>query len=400
MNEPRTGTGRLLASAWLLPLLLSLGACSLRPPSLPVPGPVELTARVRALLSTDDRSPAHYRRARVELEQLGPQLDNILLELAHDRRARPVARANALVLLAERRVPGAVSTLRWALLTSGDELVRAAAVMGLYRLVPEHPEAANAIRSAVADPSPNVRLNALQALDVVDIQTIRALLRVEPEPVVRVVAQQLLMMAESRGAPLAMEEGGVYRSAARDWEPRLIYRPSMFDESFEYAVGALGVELVDGTIIPLASDVEMTRGVLPAFFNLERTAVVIESARVIHIRDFERREAIYIGPGVAPRPIPLSDDFLFLREVEEERYEGEQGTELSYEIVQSDFSGQAPVRLGSFRVLARPEDTRYLSPVRWMTIGESMEGWALRVDGDVVFEFPHPEIEGATVARP
>jgi hypothetical protein len=399
MNHRLTGTGRILASSWLLPVLLSLGACSLRPPTIPVPGPVELTSRVRSLLSTDDRSPTEYRRARVELEQLGPQVDNVLLELAHDRRARPVARANALILLAERRVEGALAALRWALLTDDDELVRSAAVMGLYRLVPDYPEAANAIRSAVADPSPNVRLNALQALDVVDIQTIRSLLRVEPEPAVRVVAQQLLMMAEARGAPLVIEEG-VYRSAARDWEPRLIYRPWSFDENFEFAVGALGVELIDGRVIPLASDVELARGVLPAFFNLERTAVVIEAARIIHIRDFERREAIYVGHGIAPRPIPLSDEFLFLRELAEERFESDEGTELAYEIVKSDFNGLAPERLGSFRVLARPEQTGYLSPVRWMTIGESMEGWALRVDGEVVFEYPHPEIEENTATRP
>jgi hypothetical protein len=399
MNLRLTGTGRILVSGWLLPVLLSMGACALNPPSLPVPGPVELTARVRALLSTDDRSPTEYRRARVELEQLGPQVDTILIELAHDRRARPVARANALILLAERRVEGALATLRWALLTADDELVRSAAVMGLYRIVADYPDAAIAIRAAITDPSPNVRLNALHALDVVDIHTIRGLLRIEPEPAVRVVAQQLLMMAEARGAPLEMDEEGVYRSASRDWEPRLVYRPWMFDEDFEFALGSLGVELPEGRVIPLASEVELAKGVIPAFFNLERTAVVIESARVIHIRDFEQREAIYIGHGIAPRLIPLTDEFLFLRELVEERHESDQGTELAYEIVKSDFNGNSPVRLGSFRVMGLAAQAGLYSPVRWMTIGESMEGWALRVDGDVVFEFPHPEIEEASARQ-
>jgi putative tricarboxylic transport membrane protein len=78
---------RRLASTVVVPLLVTLGACSLRTPSLPVPGPVELTSRVRALLSADDRSAVEYRRARVELESLGPEIDNILLELAYDPAA-------------------------------------------------------------------------------------------------------------------------------------------------------------------------------------------------------------------------------------------------------------------------------------------------------------------------
>lgn len=381
------------ASTILVPLLVGLGACSLRPPSIPVPGPVELTSRVRALLGTDDRSPVEYRRARVELEALGPEIDNILLELAYDPLARPVERANAVILIADRRVPGSLETLRWVLLTAEDELIRSAAVIGLHRLSGEFPEAENAIRSAVADPSPTVRINALQALDVMDVQTIRSMLRRETNAHVHMIAQQLLAMAEARGAPLEMEHGGVYFSTSRGAEPRLMYRPWNFDESFEVAHGSLHAILSDGTVLPLANEVEMVRGVLPAFFNVDRSAVVLESGRVVHVRDLERREAIYYGRGLAPRPVPLSETFLYLRDIPDERRELPGGFEVTYEVMLAGFGGGSPVRLGSFRVIAEAHPSGYLSPVRWMTIGESPEGWALLVDGEPVFRFPHPTID-------
>jgi hypothetical protein len=385
-----------------LPLVLGLGACALNPPALSVPTPGELTTRVRALLSSEDRSSADFRRARVELEEMGPEIDTVLVSLAYDPRARPVARANALLLLAERRVPAALSTLQWALFNSGDELVREAAVLGLYHFVNESAEAQHAIRTAVADPSPRVRLNALQSLEVHDINAIRSLLRTERHPLVREIAVQYLAISESRGAPLIADENGVLRTSGLESEPHLIFRAEV-NESSGYARGELLLETPDGRILPLAYDVEVIRNVLPAFLSPDRSAAVIEAGRTILIRDFESREAIYLGPGLAPRPIPFSEAFVFVREDTVGRQRPPNGLELRYHVYRSEFGGTTPVRIGELQVTAQAggDDA---SPVRWMTVGESPEGWELRIDGEPVFRSTHrpqipPPVDGEDSAH-
>jgi HEAT repeat protein len=67
---------------------------------------------------------------------MGPEVDAVLVALARDPRARPVARANALVLLADRGSPIAFTTLQRALLTEEVEMLRSAAVLALQRLAP------------------------------------------------------------------------------------------------------------------------------------------------------------------------------------------------------------------------------------------------------------------------
>src|SRR5690606_41759144 len=64
------------------------------------------------------------------------------------------------------------------------------AVPALQRMAPDTPEAVNLIRTAVGDRSRTVRLNALQALDVGDVDLIRAVLEEERDPDVRRVALQ------------------------------------------------------------------------------------------------------------------------------------------------------------------------------------------------------------------
>lgn len=379
---------RWLWSSWLLPVMIGLGACGYRPPTFSVPGPSELTTRVRVLLSSDE-SATEYRRARVELEEMGPEIDTVLVALAYDPTARPVVRANALTLLADRRSHAALSTLRWTLLTSREEILRAAAVMGLHRLAPDSPEAANAVRGALSDPSRLVRLNALQGMDVQDARMIRDLLRRERDPQVHFVARQLLALFEARGAPLAMDADDRYRTTALQGESRLVYRPRSGLAQAHIVSGRLDLELGNGRILPLADDVEMVREVLPAFFSLDRSAVVLESARSIQIRDLETRETIFVGPGIAPRPIPFTDAIVFLRPSHDGPRPTADGTELRYEVLRVEFTGENLRRIGELRILARPDQFGYASPVRWMTVAETTEGWVLRVDGAPIFQLPH-----------
>jgi hypothetical protein len=372
----------------MLPVLLGLGACGIRAPSLSVPSPGELTTRVRTLLSSDERS-LDFRRARVELEDLGPDVDTALVSIAYDRTARGVVRANALLLLAERRAPDALAALQWALFNANDEVIREAAVLGLNRYVAESTEAQNAIRSAVADPSPRVRLNALQSLDVHDINAIRSLLRTERHPLVREIAVQFLAISESRGAPLLAQANGVFRTAGFDEQPRLVLRPDSTDARFGYVRGELGVEWPGGGYLPLAYDVEMVHHVLPAFLSPDRSVAVMEAGRHIVIRDLERREAMYLGAGMAPRAIPFSDAFVFVRERGPQPQRAAAAGEMVYEVYRATFDGSAPERLGEMRLGATPNPESPFSPVQWMAISESPEGWVIKIGGMPVFHAPH-----------
>lgn len=384
-NPPPIRT--LWRAALLCAAVAALGACGLRPPPLSVvPGATELTTRVRALLVSDDR-PIDFRRARIELEELGPDVDTVLVGIAYDVRARPLARANALLMLAERRAPAALAVLQWALFNANHETIREAAVLGLNRFVSESPEAQAAIRSAVSDVSPRVRLNALQSLEVHDINAIRAMLRTERHPLVREIATEYLAISEARGAPLLADPTGVFRTAGFDAQPRLVLRPEFLEERHGYVRGELGVELPDGSYLPLAYDVEMVQYVLPAFLSPDRTVAVFEAGRTIVLRDLERREAIYLGPGIAPRLIPFSDAFVFVRELEVRGRGG--AVEHVYEVFRGNFSGSVPERLGELRIAADEAAAVPYSPVRWMTVGESPDGWLLRVGGMAVFRAPH-----------
>jgi hypothetical protein len=372
----------------LVPVLFGLSACSLRAPSLSVPSPGELTSRVWALLSSEDRAPIDFRRARLELEELGPDVDTILVSIAYDRSARPVTRANALLLLSERRSPAALTSLQWALFSAEHEVIREAAVLGLNRFVSESVEAQNAIRSAVADPSPRVRLNALQSLDVHDINAIRALLRTERHPLVRQIATQYLAISEARGAPLLADGQGVFRTSSLEDEPRLVLLPDSVDPQTGHVRGRLGLEEPGGAFLPLASDVEMDNHVLPAFLSPDRTVVVMEARQTIVLRDLEQREAIYLGNGVAPRPIPFTEAFVFLREVAANLPE-DAADRQRFEVYRASFNGSLPERIGEMDVVVEPGEPGIPAAVRRLTIGESPEGWVLKIDGEVVFHAPH-----------
>ena len=140
--------------------------------------------------------------------------------------------------------------------------------------------------------------------------------------------------------------------------------------------------------------------VVPAFFSPDRARVVSEADRQIHVVDLRSRERLDFGVGVAPRPVPFSDDFVFLRLVSESpRADG--GTELGYEVHRASFTGGSE-QIGELQALARPEQHGNYSPVRWMVVGETPEGFVLRGDGISTFKLPSTNLspgEGAARNR-
>lgn len=376
-----------------LPALAAAAAAACGPPPAASPLPVRLAAEAREVLSIDPPSNAFY-DGYARLEEEGPLLDPILVRIADDPSASGALRANALLLLAQRQPEIAVFVLRRALLTARDPQVRSGAVFGLQRLLPGNEPAANALRMALGDPDRRVRANALQALDFRDATDIRRLLRRERDWEVRTVAEQLLAVAESRGAPLLRDAAGSYRTLRLEGQPRLVFRPTWSDTAAALSLGELWVEAPFQQPRRLADSVEVVAGVVPAFFSPDRSAVVYEAKRHIHVCNVSGGEPRLVGPGIAPRPLPLTDQFVYVRP---RTHTGgarpsrpSPDSVLRYEVFSAGFGGTPPDSLGELRALAQPRVHGHASPVRWMVVADAPEGFVLRGRNLEDFLLPHP----------
>lgn len=359
-----------------------LGGCFLFAPPPPPYGNPLLVGQVVRILRVEEPSPAFYRE-RARLEAMGPELDAVLFALAADPSVDESVRANALVLLADRRAPGSLSLLRRQLAASPSDVVRAAAVRGLQRFAPDSAAARNALRAAVGDPSAAVRLNVLQRMDVEDAPLVRAQIAREPDGQVRTIARQLLELLEARGAPLARDERGDLRASVREGAPQLVFHPSSWaDTAAGVETGALWIELPNASLLPLAQGVEVVGRVVPAFFDPTRGAVVFEAGREIRVRDLRTGETTTVGPGIAPRAIPFTPYFVFAREVPGGRVaEPGGGTLALYHLFLGAFAGGEPLRVGGLEARMHPGVRGGASPVRMMVVGEARDGFVLRAPG-------------------
>lgn len=368
--------------------LLGVSACGGRAPHS-LPAPVRFSAEVREILSNDRPSVDLYDELR-RLEGMGPEVDAVLVHLVRDPEAAVTARANAILLLADRQSPAALPVLRQVLLTANEEALRSAAVLGLQKVAADTEAAERLIRVAVGDPVRKVRLNALQALDIRDVATIRMLLSVETDPQVRQIAMQLVSLAEARGAPLAADRHGALRNTAAESEPQIVFRATQREKERGFAIGDLRVELPDGPDVPLSQSAEVVMGVVPAFISSDRETVVFEAEREIRLLDIATRQIRTLGSGIAPRLIPFTNQFVFLREIPGSQRERADGTEIHYEVLRASLDGGPAEPIGTMQAIARPDSHANYSPVRWMVVGDTPEGFVLRGEGVSSFRLPTP----------
>ncbi len=363
--------------------LLALLACA-STGAVELQGRERLAADLREVLASD-RPSQEYQRMRSRFLEMGPEIDEVLVELVEDVRARPQARANALILLADRDSPLALPILSRALGYDNEHL-RSAAVIGLSRLAPRSEDALALVRAATRDRSRNVRLNALQGLDIREVETIRELLEREPDPEVRQVAMQLVVLAESRGAPLAADERGALRTEGGADEPHIVFRPVSVDSAAGTATGDLRVELPGARDLPISPAALAVGNVVPAFFSPDRSALVAETESGIRVIDMETRSSRLVGTGIAPRIIPFTQSFIYLRPKRTTPRYTPRGTEERYDVFRSSFAGGEPELVGELRAWRHEEVHGGESPVRWMVVGDAGEGFVLR--GDALDPFP------------
>ncbi len=378
--------------ALLAALVLAAPGCEslLRRTPPPQYGFNRLVYDVNRILDVEEPDPAFYRQ-RARLEVMGPELDPALTELITNGSVKDNVRANAILLLADRRGFNAANLLRGILISSNNDDVRVAATAGLQRFAADSPAVRNALRAALLDPHNRVRLAALQGLDVEDAAAIRALLAREENGQVRVVAAQLLTLFEARGAPLAADRRGDLRTYGDDSVPHIVFHPATADTATRLKTGALWVELPDGRgLVPLAPTVEVVNDVVPAFFDPQRRVVVYEAERQVHVRDIASGATRTVGPGIAPRPGPFTDAFVYLRETPGSRHASGAATELEYAVIRAPFAGGEPTVVGTLHATVRPERFGGASPVRTMVVGETSAGFVLRGADVSTYLLPGP----------
>ena len=309
--------------------------------------------------------------------------------VAEDSAAGPAVRYNAVLLLGERAGFAHLPTLR-AAQRSSDLRVRGAVVVAAHNLVlGGRTEARPLIVAALDDPAPEVQAKALEVLGPADLPLLRDFLRRYPAGPVADIARDLVQVAEERGYPLEPDSSGTLRRTASAGH-KLEFAPVSRWPQWDAALGTVTITPVAGAPLRIDS-VEVVRGVVPVSFSADGRYIAYERGRRILVHDLQDGTLRDLGPGVAPRVRPFSNDILFLREGVGGRNDLAQRTRLSYDVVRAAFAstGDEPNPMGSLGVLVQPDRHGNYSPARWMHIAE--RGLKFTLEGDGLETFPLPD---------
>lgn len=391
------------AAALLWLLITACGGSRAAAPAGEAPAPTEPgpDASLVELLDTDVLSAERESRIRGRDSTADP-LPRRLNQIARDPDAPPYARGNALLLLGEFEAIGYLGAFALGL-RAEDARVRAAAATGLESLVALEPDRVLPIlRRALRDEEPWVQARALQSLGAVDPDALRRYVPTAPTEELRQIARSLLQVAEERGAPLspAMASGEAIpdtlaRVSALGRRVRFITEKRW--PAWGLAAGRLEVAPPDGEFAEVAGAVEVVAGVVPAFLSPDERWLVYETAREIRVRDLRSGADRIVGPGVAPRVIPFSSSFVFLRATDEAP-SGRDETRLTYEVYRASLEGGAPESLGSLTATLSRQRFGNASPVRWMRVVEVSGEFFL--EGERMDRFALPSPFGDPAAAP
>ncbi len=287
-----------------------------------------------------------------------------------------LVRANALLLLG-RREPDRHLLLVGMALEDADERVQLAAVAVLRELLDVKPAVAMPmLGGALASTSVGVQARVLETVAARDVDMLRRYVRRGPSPELLRIATDLIAVAEERGARLepADSTGALARTGPAGHVLRYI---PVRCWSGGVSAGPLTLRPREGANI-LLGEVEVAGSVIPAFFSADGGFLVFESGRAIHVRDVTSGITRMAGPGIAPRVLPFTEDFVFLREIAGARTELRGGTRIQYEVLRAPFApapDTAPPHIVS-GLGANPRMSLHAnaSPVRWMRVAELRDG--------------------------
>ena len=318
-------------------------------------------------------------RAQIEASDSAASLHNDfdarLARVAMDSSAPPLIRSNAVLLLADRRVPKLPVYL--AVLDAEDDRVRAAGVVALRPFLTQWPSAIGLVRVALNDSSTLVQAKALETLSDNYVDDLRAYVQRTRDRDLRKIAEDLIRTGEERGAPLVPADStGLLRRTTLTGQ-QITYRPAKRWGNWGVTLGVLELAQPGKAAVRISDSVEVVRNVVPAFVSAEGSHLVYEANRTIHVRDLASGTDHVIGPGIAPRLIPFSEAFLYLRARPAGKIQIANAIE--YDVVQSPFGGGAAQVIGLVTVEVKQDVHGRAAPVRWARVRESE--WQLPADG-------------------
>ena len=305
--------------------------------------------------------------------------------IAEDAGAGVPARFNAVRILGERRRSAALPSLRVAA-TDRDPRVRAAVVVAAADIAEATGQGGSLVEAALADPATEVAAKALERLGPEDLEVVRGFVARTSNPELAAMARELIRMAEERGARLAGDSAGVVRRQVTSGLA-LEFQPTRRWAGWDAAVGTVSLRSERGTV--QLDSIEVVRGVVPVFFTADAGRVVYERGRRIYVRDLESGAVREAGAGVAPRLLPFTGDFVYLREIPARRKDQPESTVLEYEVVRAPVAGAgSETVLGTLPAPTNPTRNGGYSPVRWLRVVERNGVFSLEGEGISPFHLP------------
>jgi hypothetical protein len=321
------------------------------------------------------------------------QTDELLAEAAEDVYAPIHVRLNALLLLSERGAGMQLPVFR-AALDDDDARVRAMAASSLRRFMDTHPHDAERLaRTALEDPAPEVQAQALHVLGDRDPALLRSYIPRAADPELRHIAVDLVRVAEARGVRLTGDAatGTLHRETPEGFT--LTFTPATRWPQWDAAVGDVVVTR-GGTTVATLSGIEAVAGVLPVFLSPEGTHVVYERDRRIIVRAVDTGAERVAGAGMAPRILPFTNDFVFVREAENGRTDMRREVRIRYDLLRAPFeaaAGAEPQVIGELTAVTKYDTHGNYSPVRWMHVEDRSGYFYLAAEGlEAAVPLPDP----------
>jgi hypothetical protein len=357
--------------------------------------------RLRQLLAIEAPNRAQLLALDTLQTSLIGRYQDLLVSIALDTTVAELTRGHALMRLGEgfMYVPPAFAQA----IADRSVLVRAYAAQALRPLLASNDSTVpKLLILALHDPDERVQSKALESLADREPEALIAWLAERPGPgaQLRSVAQQLIDVAEDRGAPLQSVAGtNVLQRVSNGVTIR--YTPRQSWPQWDASVGTLTIAR-DGTApIDVAADVEAVGNVVPAYVSGDGKTLVYEDSRNIHWRDLISGVDRVISPGIAPRPYPFTENFIFLRpETKPLVDDPVNGTQLFYEVMRMPFNGSGkPELIGQLTAGAKKSLHGSYSPARWMRVHEIEGAFWLEGEGVSTLKLPDP-FETTARAKP
>lgn len=345
--------------------------------------------RLYEMLSSYPLTDAHRDSLEAYAVEYTSLTESLLAEAATDSAAPATVRANALHVLARRRAELQLPVFR-AALDDPDPRVRATAVASMREFMGVRPlDALQLARRGLRDADSQVQAQSLAIIGPRDVPLLRDYITRAGDEELRRIASDLVSTAEERGAPLAGDSMTGRLSRVTGHGHRIEFAPQRHWPAWDAALGTVTITAHGRTFS--VDSVEAVRDVVPLFVSPDGTHAVYERARRIHVVDLRTGAVEDVGPGIAPRVRPFTNEFVYFRELEDRRHEVRERTQLLYDVVTGTFEdGEAAGSLGTLNASVTHAVAGSFSPVRWVVVEERAGAYYLTADEAQSFPLPDP----------